>query len=368
MPVPEGGGGGGGGGSIPHLVVSPGSPYNLGSQVVGVNLTGNLSVRSTFGTIGWNVVSNSNPIFTIGPPTSGVASTSGTLIPILINQGVAGSYTTTVVIVDDNGALHTVVINATFVVAGSTLVANPTSVTFPTGVLNATPATQVVALSNNTGGLIAVTSIVVAGKTFSCLTPTPFNIPNGGSVNITLQTDYSLVGVFMGTATVNSALGPLVIPLNVTIFFLNSVDVLQNTSRAIMLGFTNLIKKFDVSFDSELDQVLVFNDTLWDSPGNEKTLRRIEVLYENVGVCTGLKLDLKSWRQTLTPPAYDTETVTISIGDVSADLSERSAFFDVEMAGELIVVTLTRIHSTGPVSILGFIPHFEDKGEKVENV
>lgn len=369
MPVPDGGGG-------PYLVVF--GPGNLGTQIVGTALTGHITLRAIRGVIGdtvrWTLVSNSNPDFVIGPPINGdVAIGTPDSIPVTITEAVAGVYATNVVIRDvDNITDHPFTITASFVVAGAQLTATPPNFTFPSGIVTDPLQTTVVVIGNTTGANITVTAVNMKGLPFTCLTATPFIVPNGGTFNITLQATYDFAGIFTGSATLKSILADLVIPLYVTSLFLNSVVVLANKTRTIMLGFNSPIniETFDTSsFDFGVDCVLIFNGALWNNPGVEKTLRRLEVFYENVGVCTGLKLDISVWRPSLTPPAFDVAPSNqITIGDVSADLSERSAFFDVNLSGEIIIAKLTRLASTGPVSLLGFTPHFEDRGEKVENV
>jgi hypothetical protein len=331
-------------------------------------LNGSFQIESNYNFLGWTLISNSNPDFVIGPPTSGTANSETTTnVPVTITEAVAGSYTTSVVIHDSNGRTYTLVITATFVDPTATLIANPTSVTFPKNVLGTTPAMVTVALSNNTGGPIVVSGFTAVGLPFSCTTAVPFTIADTTSTNITLQATYDVVGSFLGSITVHSSGLDLVIPVSVMVVFLFSVNVLLNTSSAILLGFLNSTEQFDGStFNPAIDSVLIFNGSLWNSPGNEKTLARMEVYYENVGVCTGLKLDISVWRPS--DNAYDTQSKTITIGDVSADLSERSAYFDVNMSGELIVIQLTRLASSGPVSLLGFVPWFSDRGEKVGDV
>jgi hypothetical protein len=379
------------------LVVQPSSPYNLGTQVVSVALNGNIVLKAVGapGSVNWTLISNSNPAFVIGPPTSGSLDRGDPPfnVPVTITEAVAGPYTTTAIIQDtDNGISHTLVINASFVTAGSTLIANPTSVAFPNALVGDPPQTQVVVISNNSGAGITVTAVNMKGLPFSCLTATPFVVPNAGTFNITLQAIADFAGSFSGSATLKSILPDLVIPLTVTVFFLNSVDILGNKTRAVLLGLglylatppigppvtrPARVQQFDGSsfdfsgfsnFDLASDSTTVFNGALWDNPGSEKTLHRLEVFYENVGICTGLKLDISVWRPSLTPPGFDSMTQTISLGDASADLSERTTFFDVDLSGELIIAKITRLSATGAVSILGFTPHFEDRGEKVENV
>lgn len=360
---------------ITSLRVTPTSPYNLGTQVVAVALNGNIVLRAagTPGDVNWSLLSNSNPDFVIGPPTNGDVFTGAPQsVPVTITEAAPGNYTTTAIFRDlDNVVNHTLIINASFVATGSTLIANPPSVAFSNANTGDPPQTQVVVISNNTGAAITVTAVNMKGLPFTCLTATPFVVPNAGTFNITLQATSDIVGAFSGSATLKSVLSDLVIPLTVTVFFFTSVDILGNKTRAIILG--NLAPsanvKFDgTSFNSATPSVLIFNGALWDNPGNEKTLHRLEVFYENVGQCIQLKLDLSIWRPSLTPPAFDTFTQTIIIGDLSPDSSERTAFFDVNVTGELIVGKLTRMPSSGPVSILGFTLHFEDRGEKVENV
>jgi len=373
-PVPDGGGGG----SFPPSPVLTVSPLtiNLGTAVAGGTLSANFTMRATYGAINYGPISSNDVDFTVSAPLSGTIPANTTITKtIQVTKPGAGTYSAIISIPNNAGATIHINVTAHFVAAGATLVANPAAVTFNINVLGAVDQDVVVVVSNNTGAPVTITGIVVAGIPFACPDVPPITINDGTSHNFTARAHYTTVGIFSGSITFQNALADVVVALYVTVEFLFSVNPLLNTSRAILMGFVNagigMPKKFDgTDFDGELNNVLIFNGTLWDNPGNEKVLRRLQVFYENVGVCTGLKLDVKSWRPTLTPPPgqFDTVTRTITIGNANADSEEMSAFFDVELAGELIVAQLTRLADTGSVSILGFIPHFEDKGEKVESV
>jgi hypothetical protein len=110
---------------------------------------------------------------------------------------------------------------------------------------------------------------------------------------------------------------------------------------------------------------MIFNGTIWDNPGFEKKLRRVRFWYENYGVAV-LTVTISVWRPSISPDNFDVRVVAASFGTVSADLSERSGFFDAQISGEVITLQISRAAGGGPVSLLGFLPEFEDAGEKVE--
>jgi len=118
---------------------------------------------------------------------------------------------------------------------------------------------------------------------------------------------------------------------------------------------------------SSLAGSMQLNGSIWKQAGQEKKLRRLEVFYENVGVGV-LTLTVQSLRPQEGPDVFDVQTSSLNLGTALADLSERSAFFDIQTAGEILFMTLSRPASGGPLSMIGFLPHFEDAGEKVENV
>ena len=367
-------------GPPPTTLYATPTTLNLGTAVVGSPLAGNFTLVALYGgPINWGPITTNDVDFVVGAPLSGsLAAGTATTKSVTVTKLLPGTFNALITVTWSGGGgsgVAQIHVTATFVAAGGVLNANPGSVAFTTNVIGAADQDVVITVSNNTGGMVTLTGADVTGLPFSTPSAFPVNVPNGGSVPITARVSYNVVGVFTGTLTLHNPVSDLVIPLSVTIFYLFSVNPLQNSSRATLMGFINagvgMPKKFDGSnFNSELAQVLIFNGTLWNNPGNEKVLRRVQVFYENVGVCTGLKLDVKCWRPTLTPAPgqFDTVSDTITIGNTNADSEEMSAFFDVELTGDLIVMQLSRLANSGPVSILGFIPHFEDKGEKVEGV
>ena len=109
---------------------------------------------------------------------------------------------------------------------------------------------------------------------------------------------------------------------------------------------------------------LIFNGTLWDVPGFEKKLRRIRFWYENYGVAV-LTATVSSWRPSVGPDSFDQKTANASIGTALADQTERTGFFEIQISGEIIIMQITNAGGGGAVSLIGFLPEFEDGGEKV---
>ena len=363
----------------PYAVVTP-NPGNLGTGIVGTPIALMFTVRGVWpppnvGNIVISSITSSNPAFVI----------SGIVLPFTLKTG--GPRSTTFIVTATSGApgtisgtlscdaaLSDVPLSATFVPVGTGITFNPSALIFPLDVLGAVD-TVGIDFHNNAGGNTSVTGFTFGDPSIS-LDPSvtlPFTVNAGATrVGVLFNGNHSILGVVSSTTIVHTDAGDFTLPTSIATDAFVETDPLLGALRDIVFAFNTPGVGKDLSdptnLNSDLDNTLEFNGAIWNSPGNEKVLRRLEVYYENVGVCTGLKLTLKSWRQTLTPPAFDVNTDTITIGDASADLSERSAFFDVEMAGELIIGQLVRLAGTGPTSLIGFIPHFEDKGEKVENV
>jgi hypothetical protein len=149
------------------------------------------------------------------------------------------------------------------------------------------------------------------------------------------------------------------------------VSILDNDDRMIMFTFDSnellfmLIDNFNYEDD---DSIIEFNGSLWQQVGQEKTIERLLVYYENIGVCSGLRFDIICLRPSISPDTYDTVTKNISIGTVDATGEDRSAYVDIVASGEILFLRMTRVRDTGPCSILAITPFFADRGEKVENV
>lgn len=98
-------------------------------------------------------------------------------------------------------------------------------------------------------------------------------------------------------------------------------------------------------------------------PIYEKKLCRWAVRYENLGVAQ-LNLTVTSVRGT---PIIG--PLQISIGDLSADGTVRTAYFDFEISAELfkVVIATAAAGGSGPVSIVDMYPQYVPAGEYVEN-
>lgn len=263
-------------------------------------------------------------------------------------------------------------LTATAVAPGTELSFGSGTVVFPSDIVGAVDNVNL-EVFNNTAGNITITAILFTDDQITSSEPLPVTIPAGGFLPaVPFQATHALLGTIAGVITFVTGAGNVTIASSVTTVPFVEVDPLLGSQRDLIFAFQDksgqhMPDATDLNFG--LDCLLVFNGAIYNNPGNEKTLRRLEVYYENIGLCNqGLQLTLKAWRPTLNPPAFDTQVVTISLGDASPDSSERSAFFDVNLSGEIIVMQLVRLANTGPVSLIGFIPHFEDKGEKVEGV
>jgi hypothetical protein len=187
-----------------------------------------------------------------------------------------------------------------------------------------------------------------------------------------LDYNHTELGVVQPTVTFVNASINLVLPVYASTIYFIPVNVLTGQTSGIVFGFISggnnpgaLLNPNPESNNMDQASIIVFNGSLWDTPGSEKTIYRLEVFYKNVGQCT-LILVLKAWQQQT--QSYDTKTDTITIGDVSADLSERSAYFDIEATGEIVEATLVRNSNAGPMCLLAFSPSIQDRGEKVEAV
>jgi hypothetical protein len=204
----------------------------------------------------------------------------------------------------------------------------------------------------------------------------PFAVNPGDSIPWFIDFDPTEIGNLIGNvqfATDAAAPQDLVdVPLSGLSVLLVPVHVLVGDERKPWIGFgggSTVPRTVGSDYNNpDVTSLFIFNGTLWDKPGFEKTLRRLEVFYANLGVCE-LRLTVTSYRPTLSGPnKFDSQSVNITIGDATADETERSQFFDVTMAGEILTLRVTRFANSGPCALIGFTPYFEDKGEKVEDV
>jgi hypothetical protein len=233
----------------------------------------------------------------------------------------------------------------------------------------------------NAVGNINITSIEINDSTIEVPSNLVFPIVfiPLAMIGVSLFYDHSLLGQKNFTITVdnNGSVTPLIINQSTFSVSIFSDNPLTGTNKKLVFGDT-LGDTYGADYlpgQSSEPGAIQLNNPLWDNPGVEKILQRLEIYYENLGICQ-LGLNIQVWRPTLNAGAggFDTKIVSIQIGDASADGSDRSAYFDLQISGELILATITRPinlsggGTNGPCSITGLTPHFSDVGEKVEGV
>lgn len=251
-------------------------------------------------------------------------------------------------------------------------------VTQPPGLVIALTAANI-AFKNPSGSTVNITSITLSDSNFmfaSTLT-FPIVLVAGATVILLVYYNQAELGQVTLTLTVNNNSSNPVIVLTATAFTVSvfSYSPLAGLTKKLTWGDTlgDSFAADNIPGVAAAFGILQFNDPLWNNPGNEKILQRLEVFYENYGVCT-LTLNIQVWRPSANGGAgeYDSVTVTIVIGDASSDLSDRSAYFDVQKSGEIIIATVLRPLLVGGVpngscSLTGFTPWFTDSGQKVED-
>lgn len=389
-PVPDGGGRGGGGfDNDPTLVVSPLSPFNLGNIPQGIATAFNLSLHNG-GSRGTQIeilgVNFSDPQWTSIDTFPFTMGGSGTL-RLSVTPTALGPITVTITINNDASPSQVkYVINAVSLdpFAGGIVKVVPGDPNLPVGQMITTKvgttSTTNVGVENVGSAPFDVTAAAITvGSPIFTLVPSvtlPVTINPGDPPTffpiVFAPTDVGVVtGNLEFTTDLIAPQDTVEVPLSGLGVPFVPVSILDNGNRVILLGFDGGELKFPQIniFDyQELDSVIEFNGTLWNMPGMEKTIERMEVYYENLGVCTGLTLTLTVLRPSMGPDHYDVVSKTISIGTELADETDRSAYFDLTATGEIMFCTLSRTKATGPCSITAVIPHFADRGDKVENV
>lgn len=387
-PNPDGGGKGGGGGTLyPTLVITPASPYNLGgvSSAVPTDFTVTLTNGTGSGSITISAINFSDPEWTCTDALPITFSSPFTLHLRLTPTSVGAK---TVTITFNNNTSHPqtqYVINATAIDPATQGIPKIVSgsATLPVGQAQITKENTTSAFSvgiKNVGGFaFNVTAAVISvGGTWFVLTPPvtlPVTINPGSTVFFPINFTPNDVGVFNGTLNFTTSLVAPYNSINVPLAGLSvpfiPVSILDNSNRAVMFAFQGGALKFvdtNIYDYQDDDSVLVFNGALWQSFGQEKTIERIEVFYENIGVCQQLVCTLTILRPSITSDSFDVVTKTVSIGTLAADNTDRSQFIDLTGSGELIFLSITRPKAQGPCALTAIVPHFADRGEKVENV
>lgn len=381
-------GGGGGGGSPAFLQVSSSGALAFGTVAVGSTADIVITVSNQGG-----IFTHVNSISVGGVPYTLIGLPS---FPKLLRPGDSFNFTLrfsptanvtsndTLTITADTGtdnAPHIAAISGTGAGAGGGLNVNPSPVSFPTTIVTHSATPIVVVVKNVGGANVTINTIaLVGGGVFGLtgvpglpltLTPgqtTTFNVtftptspsPSGGSIIDTLRIGTAGIG---NVDTIVTGLAVLLIPVAI---------ITDNLRRLLFASQTNVpvvVTQYldPTNFNGQQAGTLIFNGTIWDNPGFEKKLRRIRFWYENNGVAV-LTCTIFSWRPSVSADNFDQQTASASLGTVLADQTERSGFFDIQIAGEILIMQITRAGGGGAVSLLGFLPEFEEpSGEKVAN-
>lgn len=303
---------------------------------------------------------------------------------VVVSKAVAGFYQATLSITwnvnTETSSSVTLVLplTANFTVAGANLSFSPPMAVFAEQDFNS-GNNMLVGIKNNTGSPVTINSMGpgpgAGSAEFSISTAFPLTIAAGATSFVNVECAFTELGIITNLFAINTSLGVAeVFAASASTVNVMPVQIVNGVPLIMLFldGKTTAgVQAMDsTNFNSERDCVLIFNGAVYKNPGYEKVLRRVELYYKDIGVCTSLTLTVKAWRPQLNPPlgGYDTQSDTISIGSVVAGGKELSAYFDVNLSGELIVMSLTRAANSGPCSIIGFMPQFEDAGEKVEGV
>jgi len=365
----------------PQIAVAP-SPFPFGNVPQGVATTKALVIDNdgdlvlhvtsiTFNNADWTVVGATN----FNVPGGGTHSVTVQIFPTI-----AGADNANITVASNDPASPSVVITGT---AFSVAVAGGVANVFPqpanagsvkVGKVGSAP---VLTIRNDGGVAFNVTGLTItAGSpTFSLQAPpaTPFTLNPGALQTLIVLFSPTALGFQTGNLKIDTNLAAPQDHINVVLqgtgVLLIPFVVLTGLVNAFTIGFGDgtAVRLVQGNFNGTQDGTLVFNGVLWGAVVQEKTIQRWYVLYENVGVCS-LTLTVKALRPTIGADSFDTISKTISIGTAAADGSIRSAFFDLQMSGEVLDVTLVRTGASGPCSLVAFVPEIDVKGEKVAGV
>jgi len=389
-PTPDGGGRGGGGfDNDPTLVVSPVSPYNLGNVSSTVPTDFVVTLKNQGGGTGTSItVSGIN--FSSGEWTCTEAlpftfARIHTLHLRITPVGLGAKTVTLTINNDGSSGAVTYVINAVSLdpFAGGIvhLVSSDPDLPvgqMPTAKTLSTSGTQVGVENVGSAAFDIVAAAITVGGTWFALTP-PVVLPitiNFGDPPTFFPIVFSPddIGVFNGTLRFTTDLLAPQLHIDVPLSGLSvpffAVSVLDNANRVILFAFDGGEIKFieTNNYDyGDRDSFLEFNGTLWSSPGQEKTLERLEIFYENIGV-SSVTAVVTVLRPSQGADHYDVVQGAVTIGTAAADGTDRSAYIDITASGEIMFLSITRLRGTGPCALTAIIPHFADRGEKVENV
>ena len=376
---------GGGGVSPPDLLVTPGGTLDFGSVTVGSTADIAITAQNVGGapTHINSVVIGGAPYSLIGLPTLPALLKVGSSISFTLrfSPTVAGTFNDTFTINADSGtdnSPYVAPITGTGPGAGGALSVTPSPVSFPTTIVTHFAAPIAVVVKNIGTSNVVINTIALLGGTpfgLTGLPGLPLTLTPGSTTTFNVTANplsASPTGGFIDTVRIGTAgIGNVDTGVSLQAVLLIPVGIIQDNLRRLLFSFSTSVPVVttlyldSTNLNGQQAGVLIFNGTLWDVPGFEKKLRRIRFWYENFGVAV-LTATVSSWRPSVGPDSFDQKVVSTSLGTVAADQTERTGFFDTQISGELIVLQISRAAGGGAVSLIGFLPEFEDGGEKVE--
>lgn len=374
--------GGGGGFDPPSLNVSPTGALGFGSVAVG--FTADIVITaSNVGGIGFSVTGitiGGVPYSLIGLPSFPRVLKSGDSFNFTLrfSPTIAGTFNDTLNITTSagvDGAPYSTPITGTAPGAGGALNVSPSPIVFPNTITTHTATPIAVTVKNVGSANVVINTIaLVGGAPFGLtgLPGLPLTLTPGTTTTFNVTATPTLIGFFNDIVRIGTAgIGNVDTAVQMLAVALLPVAIITDNVRRLLFSSTTAVPVVTTQYldptnlNGQQLSTLIFNGTLWDVPGFEKKLRRIRFWYENYGVAV-LTATVSAHRPRQGADFFDVKTANASLGTALADLTERTGFFDVQISGELITFQITNAGGGGPVSLIGFLPEFEDGGEKVE--
>jgi hypothetical protein len=377
---------GGSGVSPADLSITPGGTLAFGSVAVGSTSDIVITAQNVGGSPTHidSITIGGAPYSLIGLPTFPALLKVGSSLTFTLrfSPTVAGTFNDTLTVNADSGtdnSPYVTPITGTGPGAGGALSVTPSPVSFPTTIVthSATPI-AVVVKNIGTANVTINTIALLGGSPFGLtgLPGLPLTLTPGSTttfnVTATPLSASPTGGGFIDTVRIaTTGIGNIDTGVFLQAVLLIPVGVIQDNLRRLLFSFTTndpvvmTLYLDPTNLNGQQAGTLIFNGTLWDVPGFEKKLRRVRFWYENFGVAV-LTATVSSWRPSVGPDSFDQKVVSASFGTVLADQTERTGFFDVQISGEIIILQISRVAGGGAVSLTGFLPEFEDGGEKVE--
>lgn len=378
---PIGGGGDGLGPAV--LQVSPSGTLAFGTVAVGAtkDITVTVTNIGDTGTVVSSVAIGGAPFSLIGlpafPHSLGVANS----FSFTLRYSPVASVTSndTLVITASAGtdnSPYSAAVSGTGAGAAAALQVTPGPIAFADTITTHT-TTVAVTVKNVGGASVQLNTIAMVGGA-------PFGVSGAPGLPLTLNPNDtttfnatfnpSTIGSFTDTLRIGTAtIGNVDTAVQGNGVALIPVAIIVDNVHQIVFSFNTTNSTAHNSLDSstlnnvDMASTLIFNGAIWNDPGNERTLMRLEVFYENYGVVP-VTATISAFRPTnANANNFQTATKTVNLGTALADKTERSAFFDIQLSGEIITVQLSRAANGGQVSLIGIFPHWEPKGEKIAN-